>query len=446
VENSVFLGAAVEVLGLDIKILKQVLAEEYADKGEEIVKINQKAAEKGVEAVREQSAGKASQAIKQSGDNTSQLLLTGNEAASLAAIAAGCQAYFAYPMTPSTSILHFLAQYGKDLGIVVVQPEDEIAVINMAIGASFAGVRTMIATSGGGFCLMTEGLGLSGMTETPLVIIDSQRSGPTTGMPTWTEQGDLQFVLHAHQSDFPRIVLAPGDAEEIFKLTFQAFNLADKYQLPVIILLDKYLSESLMTVQQSTIMQPSSTIDRGAILDWEELKRIKGFKRYQFTDSGVSPRSLPGQEGGIFRANSDEHDEYGFSTEDKKVRVKMMEKRMKKLLSAKKEIPTPSLFGPKNAKLTLVGWGSTKGPALAAVELLEGKANYLHLNYLWPFPQEEVQKILFIAQKVIILEGNYSGQLHQLIKEQTAEKADEVFLKYDGRPFYPEEIVEKVKY
>lgn len=469
VSNSVFLGSVVALLQLDLLVLQDVLRDTFEDKGEKIVAINQKAARAGFEWVKARSKamkthlpthpqGWSSEKSREEG----QLLMTGNEAVALGAIVAGCQAYFAYPMTPSSSILHFLAQEGPQYGMVVKQPEDEIAVINMAIGASFVGVRAMVATSGGGFCLMTEGLGLSGMTETPLVVVLAQRPGPATGLPTWTEQGDLRFALHAHQGDFPRIILAPGDVEEAFSYTVEAFNLADRYQLSVIVLMDKYLSESHQSVSWKKISGDpeqeigsggqalEGKIDRGAILEWEKLEEIRDYKRYQLTGSGVSPRTLPGQEGGIFRANSDEHDEYGFSEESLENRVKMLEKRMRKLKAVRKEMSSPILYGPPEAEVTLVGWGSTKGPILEALRILSEndssfKINFLHLNWIWPFPKEEVAKTLFMSRRTLVIEGNFSAQLHGLIKEQTGHSCNEELLKYDGRPFYPGEIVDKIR-
>jgi len=352
-------------------------------------------------------------------------------------------------MTPASSLLHFMAAHERRFNIVVKHTEDEISAINMAIGAGFAGVRAMTGTSGGGFCLMTEGFGLAGMIEVPLVVVVAMRSGPSTGMPTWTEQSDLKFMLSASQGDFPRIVIMPGDMEECFYLTQEAFNVAEKYQNPVVILTDKYLAESHKTVERfDTSRIP---IERGLYATPEELDasdETTFFKRYRFTESGVSPRTIPGMRKGIYTATSDEHDEEGNITEDIDNRIKMMQKRMRKLDELSREIKQPETVGPDDAEITIIAAGSTKGPIKEALMMLENEGvtvNYLQIVYLSPFPAETVAKVMDSAKKTVTVENNFSGQLADIIREKTGREVDDRILKYDGRPFYPEVIRDAIK-
>ncbi|MEK7127904.1 MAG: hypothetical protein AAB838_04260 [Patescibacteria group bacterium] len=339
------------------------------------------------------------------------MIINGNEAVAFGAIAAGLQFAAIYPMSPISGILEILAKYQEKFGYVYKQPEDEIAAINMAIGASYAGARSMTATSGGGFCLMTEGYGLAGMTETPLVIINGMRPGPATGLPTWSEQGDLQFVLNAGQGDFPKIVLAAGDVTEAFNLTLKAFNLADRYKTPVVLLIDKNICEGDQAV---------------APFDYSS---------YKIDHETTFPR----------RANSDEHDDEGFSTEESAERIKQMDKRMKKLVDcAKNDMPTPQLIGSENADLTIVSWGSCKGPIIDTMTEFTN-VNYLHLTWFSPFPSDAVKTLLEKAKKVLAIEQNYSGQMCRLIREKTGFEIANKLLKYDGRMFYREEIIDKIK-
>ncbi len=348
--------------------------------------------------------------------NSNKMVITGSVAISSAAIAAGLQFSAIYPMSPISGILDHLAKHQEKYGYVYKQPEDEIAAINMTIGASFAGARVMTATSGGGFCLMTEGYGLAGMTETPVVIILGMRPGPATGLPTWNEQGDLQFVLNAHQGDFPRIVLAAGDNEEAFNMTLKAFNLAERYTCPVVVLVDKNICEQ----EQS-------------------------FPPFDYTGYQVEAvnRRLPGT-GVHFVANSDEHDEEGFSTEDKDLRIKQMDKRMQKLEDcARNDMTQPQLIGPAAADLTIVSWGSCKGAILDAMKNFD-RVNYLHLTWFSPFPSRTVGEILSKAKKILAIEQNYSGQMTRLIREKTGIEIKNKYLKYDGRMFFKEEVEEAI--
>ena len=374
------------------------------------------------------------------------MLLTGNEAVSLGAIKAGCKFYAAYPMTPASSILHFMAAQERNFSLVVKHSEDEIAAINMTIGAGFAGVRAMTATSGGGFSLMSEALGLAAMTETPIVVVVSQRPGPSTGLPTRTEQGDLKFVLHASQGDFPRFVIAPGDVEECFHKTIEAFNLAEKYQCPAILILDKYLSESHKTAEE--FEASGVKIDRGLLLSDEEIEKTGEFKRYEFTETGISPRTIPSQKGGVFTATGNEHDETGYLSEEKTVRTRMMDKRFRKFKQAEREIPEPKLFGPKDAEVTMIAWGSTKGPIKEAMKLLDHdgiRANFLQIIYINPFPANTVSRIIRASKRTVIVENNKTAHLASLIREKTGKEIEHKILKYDGRQFFPTEIHQRVK-
>jgi 2-oxoglutarate ferredoxin oxidoreductase subunit alpha len=329
--------------------------------------------------------------------------------------------------------------------LVMVHAEDEIAAINMAIGAAYAGVRAMTATSGSGFCLMVEGLGLAGITETPLVIVEGQRPGPAVGLPTRTEQGDLQFVLSAHHGDFPRAVLAPSTIEDAFWMTVKAFNLADKYQLPVIILTDQHLASSYATVDRFDLSRVN--IDRGLLFSGKKAEQLE-YKRHQITESGISPRAFPGQSKALVVTDADEHDETGHLIEDAGIRTAQVQKRLRKLFSLKKEIEPPKRYGPKTAKTTLIGWGSTCSAIQEAVDMLrkEGASvNMLHLNELWPFPAEAVADVISRGQQSYVIENNATGQLAHLIRSETGEEVSGRILKYDGRPFTPAYIAEAVR-
>lgn len=437
VKNTVALGATQAVLNLSLSYLLASLNRSFEAKGESILKINHQAAQEGFNFVKEKYPN-AKLELEKAPSPTNQILLTANDAMSLATISAGAQAYFAYPMTPASSILHSLAKIGEKGGIIVRQSEDEIAVINNTIGASFSGIRCACGTSGGGFALMVEALGLAAITETPLVIYEVQRPGPATGVPTWTGQGDLDFVRHAAPGDFLRVVVAPGDIKEAYEMTIQAFNLAERYQIPVIVLTDKLLAESRQTV--AVFDSSAVKIDHGELLDSFD----ENYQRYLKTDSGISPRAIPGKGEGVVRANSDEHDETGFSTEDAEVISDMVEKRARKIKLLREELPPPQVFGPKEADLTLVSWGSTKLAINQALKELEGKSvNHIHFTYVSPLPQQ-TEELLKRAKRLVMVEGNQSGQLTKLIREETGILIEDKILKYDGRPFYPEEIKEEV--
>lgn len=436
--NTAALGAVMALLGGKIQHLKDLIKEEFSDKKPEIVQKNHLVCQAGYDYAIEHYKKDVKNILNQKTKVESKIVVNGNEAIALGAISAGVQFATIYPMTPVSGILHTLAPYQEEYGYIYKQPEDEICAINMAIGASFAGARSMTATSGGGFCLMSEGYGLAGMTETPLVIIEGMRGAPATGLPTWTEQGDLRFVLHAHQGEFPRIVIAPGDIEEAYHLTMKAFNVADKYQTPVVVLVDKQICESHMGLKPFS--SSDYKISRGKMV----LKRESNYQRYELTHDGTSPRSIPGV-GNHFIANSDEHTEIGYSNEESENRLEQMEKRMTKLQTcADLDMDQPRLYGPADAELTIVSWGSNKGAILDAMREFDN-VNFLHITWINPFPSETVKKILTESKFVLNIECNYSGQMAGLIKERTGFEVNESMLKFNGRPFFSEEIIEKIR-
>lgn len=408
-KNTVALGAVVAFLGGSLKILKDLIEEEFAGKDAQLIASNQAAAGAGYAFVQSHFSDKVQDNLKPMDTVDPKIVVDGNDAISMGAISGGMQFASIYPMTPITSIMSNLASWQEKFNFVFKQPEDELAAINMAVGASFAGARSLTATSGGGFCLMTEGISLAGMTEVPVVIILGMRTGPSTGMPTWSEQSDLQFALHSGHGDFPRIVLAAGDAGEAFELTQKAFDLADKYRTPVIVLTDKNLSENTQSLPPfpAEITHPVAHA--------------------------------------LVSTSSDEHDENAYSSDDIENRNKMMERRMKKLEDcAMRDMEKPKLFGPENADLTIVSWGSNKGSILEALKNFPN-VNFMHITWMNPFPSDEAKNILQNAKKVLGIECNFTGQLMDLIREKTGIEISEKLLKYDGRPIFPEEIIAKIE-
>jgi 2-oxoglutarate ferredoxin oxidoreductase subunit alpha len=441
--NTVALGAALGLVEYDLQLLSTTLADSFG--ASETGKANVAAVTAGYEYARQNFKAKSSQRLTPIGNNT-RMLLSGNEAIALGALAAGCKFMAAYPMTPTTPIMEYLASKTKEFDIVVVQPEDEISAINMVIGASFAGVRSMTATSGGGFCLMVEGLGLAGMTETPIVVILGQRAGPAIGLPTRTEQGDLEFAIHAAHGEFPRAVLAPATVEDAFWLTIKAFNLAEKYQIPVILLTDQHLASSYSTVEKFDLSRV--TIDRGLLLSKEELSGLKEYKRHLITESGISPRAIPLEGGALVVTDSDEHNEEGHLIEDAETRTAMMKKRLRKMEGLKSEIAKPRVYGAVQAEITLIGWGSTYGAIKEAVDIAmkEGlSVNLVHLNEIWPFPVEATSQALQGAKRIITVENNATAQLAHLLRAETGYQVIDRILKFDGRPFSPAHILKELE-
>lgn len=448
-ENQVFLGATFALLDLDFKYLKKVIKKEFAGKGKDIIDKDVHAAQSGYEYARAKfNTANFPHQLKPVENQANKMMLTGNDAIALGAIKAGCKFYAAYPMTPASSILHTMAEHADDYGIVVKHAEDEISVANMTVGAGHVGARAMCATSGGGFALMGETYSLAAMTETPLVMVEAQRGGPATGIPTWTEQADLKFVLNSGHGEFPRFVIAPGDPEEAYYLTADAFNIAERFQSPVVILTDKHLAESHWSYP---FFDKEVKIDRGSWATNDEIANTQGrFKRYSFdAPGGVSKRVVPGQhKNGIYLANSDEHDEYGYSNEEIDNRNRMSRKRMQKMDTYAAQMPWPNVYGSKDADLTIVCWGSTKTMALQALKWLndEGrKVNVMHISYISPFPTQAVKAILGQSKMTLNVEHNATAQMAEVIRAHTSIEMNHHLLKNDGRPIFPEEIAEKVR-
>jgi 2-oxoglutarate ferredoxin oxidoreductase subunit alpha len=444
--NNIALGALMHIIGADLNLLNQIISESFGKKSQEIVDKNIKAAGFGYDSVKQSYPSGYNLKIGKKENAKAKIYATGNEIIGLGAIAAGCKFYVAYPMTPSSALLHYLAANAEKADMVVKHAEDEISVINMALGASWAGVRSMVGTSGGGFALMVETIALAGITEIPVVILLGQRPGPATGMPTWTEQGDLLFALFSGHGEFPKILLAPGDIDEAYKLTIQAFQLADKYQTPVIILADKYLLEGHQTIDLSAVSDHKYEINRGKLLSQKELDTITKYLRYQKTADGISPRVIPGMKGSLHQANSYEHLEDGHTTEEASERKKQVDKRNAKFTTYLQEnAKDPVFYGNNQANLTVISWGSMKGPLLQALKGNENLFNFLHFTHVWPLDGKKIKKILQSLKKILILENNSTAQFSKLLTMETGIQFENYLLKYDGRPIYPEEIINKVK-
>ena len=452
-QNTVAVGAVMRLMGLDFTGLESVLESTFAKKPQ-VVKVNVEAARAGYDYAAAHFQPLSKQ-LRQTTQNWA--LVTGNELFAMGAAFAGCKFYCAYPMSPATHILEWFAAHGKELGICVRQVEDEISVINMTIGAGHMGVRGMCATSGGGLALMTEAIGLSGMLETPVVVINVQRAGPSTGVPTKTEQGDLNQAFGASQGDFPRIIIAPLSMPDCFTTPALAFNLADRYQCPVIILSDLLMSEGNETVDPA-LVDIEFEIDRGELItaapgggDGRD-GAGEPYLRYKDTASGISPRALPGVPGHLYVAGSDEHDEDGVLISDVYTdtvrRKKMVDKRRRKMTTVLEHLPAPTLEGPVDAEVTLVGWGSTWGVLTEAVEHLNRDgiaANHLQVKFLVPFHASEVGAFLGKSRRVIVVENNQSGQFARHLRAETGIAAHGHIRKYDGEPFEPKHIVAGVK-
>jgi len=445
VRNTVALGSVLALVGFDHAILKDAIAETFKGR-QELIEMNRKAVDMGYNYCRERYEGFGCR-LEDGEEAPRRIMPTGDDAVALGAIQAGCRFYAAYPMTPASPILDYMAAHDTETGMAVIQTESEIAAINMVVGAGYAGLRAMTATSGGGFSLMTEALGFAAMTETPVVVNIGQRPGPSTGLATNTAQGDLLFAIHASQGEFPKIVVAPGDIEECFYITMEAFNLAEKFQVPVIILTDKYLAESYRSVEP---FDPKRIqIDRGKLTVVDEW-RGEEYGRYKITVDCVSPRLLPGTLNAVVQGNSNEHDELGYSTSSPGPVVAMMDKRLGKRRFIENEIASLKpvrVVGYEDAEVTLFGWCSTKGPAREALKLLseEGvKARFVQVVYLEPFPGEEVRRELAKGGTNILFENNATAQLGELIRLHTGYGFDHVGLRYDGRPFNPSDIRDNV--
>lgn len=447
-QNTLAVGAGLNMAGVGFQELEEVLTEQFKKKGDAVVAENVGIARAGYDYA--SSNFKPFLCPLPMTENR-YAVMSGNIAMAMGGVAAGVKFYCAYPMSPSTGVLHWMAAHARKAGIMVRQVEDEIGVVNMAIGAAHAGVRSMCATSGGGFALMSEGLGLSAMMETPVVVIDCQRAGPSTGVPTKTEQGDLWQMLGAAFGDYPRVIACPLDIEDSFTIIAQIFNIADRFQCPGIVLSDLLLSEGRLSVDPKDL-DFAPPIDRGELITDPDDNTNGGYKRYKITESGVSPRAIPGVAGHTHTAASDEHDEDGVLISDEFTnptkRRAMMEKRMRKVVGIAAAVPPPELRGQRNADVTLIGWGSTKGVIEEACEILTEQgipANQLQIRWLVPLHGDTIVNILKGVRHTIIVENNYSGQFARYLRSETSFVPDGHIRKYDGEPFMPHHIVNAVK-
>ncbi len=450
--NSAMLGAFCALTGFPLALIAEVMQTEFSKP--DVLERNLALAREVFEQVAAAQPAPAAFPLTLAGSGRSPMLVNGNDAISIGALQAGCKFAAGYPMTPGSSILVYLADHGPRYGLVFKQAEDEIAAVNMLIGAGFAGVRAIGATSGGGFALMTEALGFAAQAEVPLVIVNAQRGGPSTGLPTRTMQADLNFVTYASQGEFPRVVVAPGDVAECFYETFRVFNLAEKYQIPCIILTDKYLADSAVT--HAFFDTAGLTVERGKLADEKWLSQNQPYYRYRLTDDGVSWRAVPGQKGGRHIATSYTHGEDGFYSSGNReyagnepaITAAGIDKLYNKVSLILKEVPAVQLYGPEDADLTVIGWGSTKGAILEAIEKANEaglSANYLQLRYLAPFPAQQVSAILARVKQSLLIEGNKTAQLGGMLRAHTGYQADHIYLKYDSRPFIPSAIFAKIK-
>jgi 2-oxoglutarate ferredoxin oxidoreductase subunit alpha len=446
-QNTVAIAVACQLLGVGFSALEDVIRFQFSAKSEELAAENVRLAKSAYD----YSASNFQAAAQQMPSGGKPLAVwRGNEAFAMAAAGAGVKFYCAYPMSPSTGILHWMAANARELGIMVRQVEDEIGVICMTIGAAHAGCRSMCATSGGGFALMTEGVGAAGMMEVPLVIVNVQRAGPSTGVPTKTEQGDLWQVLGASQGDFPKLILAPSSPLDGFQTIPEVFNLADKYQLPAIILSDLLISDETSTIDPKLLdMHP--VIDRGKLIT-EAGDEAGRYERYKFTDSGISPRALPGIPGYEHVVATDEHMPDGVLISDEFThphkRRAMVEKRQHKMEGLLADLPPPAIVGDAGAEVTLVGWGSTADVIRESIEQLAEAgvvANHLHFKWMVPFHADEASDLLSSCKRTIIVENNYTGLFHRYLRSETGFTVDGHIRKYDGEPFKPHQIVTAVQ-
>jgi len=446
-QNTLALGASLSMMGVGFNVLEGVFQAQFGKKGEAVVTENVNIARAGYDYAT--SNFKPFDKPLPMTDKR-YAVLSGNAALAMGGAAAGCKFYCAYPMSPSTGVLHWMAGHGRKAGILVRQVEDEIGVINMAIGAAHAGVRSMCATSGGGFALMTEGLGLSAMAEIPVVAINCMRAGPSTGVPTKTEQGDLWQALGAAFGDFPRVIAAPLDIADCFTLMPEVFNITDKYQCPAIVLCDLLLAEGRLSVDPK-VLDFKPHIDRGEMITANGDAHDE-YLRYKITESGVSPRAIPGIPGHMHVVSSDEHDENGVLISDEYTnhakRRAMFEKRQRKVAGIEAMVPPPVLKGPAEADVTLIGWGSTDGVIREAIAQLAEQgivANQLQIRYLVPLHGDAIVDILGKAKHTIIVENNFTGQFARYLRSETSFVANGHIRKYDGEPFMPHHIVEAVR-
>lgn len=447
--NMVALGASTALLGGKLETVVQMIEQQFAKKEPEVRTMNVQCATAGFEYILDNFKDHVVSVLsQQSPPESSPALVDGNTAFALGAVAGDCRFYAAYPMSPSSSVIETLAAWQNKTGMVVRHAEDEVGVINEALGASHSGVRAAVGTSGGGFALMVEAISYAGVAELPIVLFLAQRPGPATGMPTWTEQGDLLFAINAGHGEFPKIVIAPGDAAEMLELTPKAFNLAEVYQTPVIVLSDKVLSESHQSIAQEKVTQLLTThqVNKG-----ETIVSVQAtYHRYQDTSSGISPRLIPGQPGVYYQSNSYEHAPDSHTTEESADRITQVNKRARKMETYKQiDLAAPNVYGDlEAASVVFVAWGGTKGAIVAAQVLLQSsqtKTALIHFTHVFPLNPDQVTPLLTKNKRYILVENNSTGQFGHLLRMFTGIDIAEKVLKYDGRPFFPEEIVAAVE-
>lgn len=457
--NTIAVAASLAILGGDRKLYEDIIVQEFTRKGQEVVDFNLKLINLGYEQV-QQLGTQPIQLLRPKEEKPEKMVMAANDAFCIATVAADCKYYAAYPMTPASSVLTTLASWQYKNGMVVRHVEDEIAVVNGALGASYAGARSAVGSSGGGFALMVEALSYAGVAEIPLVVYLGMRPGPATGMPTWTEQGDLLFAVHAGHGEFPKIVLTPGDIEEMVELGIKAYDLADVYQTPVIVTSDKHIGESGQDIllEQVQKMITSHTPNRGKIVT--ETNQSP-YLRYKIEKDGISEMLIPGQKDIFYQANSYEHIEDSHTTEDAQARIDQVDKRARKmdvyLKKIKSEDPRiegnlffepPKIIGDPDADVMFVSWGGMKGIIIEAQKMLlkehNLKTGYIHFTHVYPMDEELVKEFFKEDKRYILIENNSQAQFGQLLRMQTGITLNEKLLKYDGRQFWPEEIVEYI--
>lgn len=435
--NSVACGAVAGILNLAFESVARELTVYFGSKAQTIIEQNIEAAHQGYQAARQLNLpGEFRFELVKNPDAAGSLILNGSEALALGAIAGGCNFIGSYPMSPGTGVLIYLSKFAAEFGIVAEQAEDEIAAINMGIGAWYAGARAMVTTSGGGFALMTEGVSLAGMIESPMVIHIAQRPGPGTGLPTRTEQGDLDLARYAGHGEFPRLILAPATIKDAFYLTAQAFELADRYQVPAFILTDQFLVDAFMSLPDL----PLSNVT----LRPQFIKTTADYQRYRFTDDGLSPRGIPGYGEGLVGVDSDEHDEAGHITEDLELRIKMTDKRLQKKELLQKAALPPTFAGDADYHTLVVGWGTTYSVITEALaQLGHSGVAQLHFQQVYPLSSMALD-YLIKARHLVVIENNATGQFESLLRREADIRATHTLLKYNGMPFSVEELTVKL--
>ena len=442
--NSAALGAVLSILQFPFNLAENALTSAFERKGESVVEANVKVAKAMYDLANDEFGGTCRQNLSgiENGPCQDSLLINGNKALALGAMAANVKWISAYPMSPSTGAFEAIIAESRNLNIGTLQAEDELSAILMAIGASYGGARSLVTTSGGGFSLMVEALGLAGITETPVVIYNAQRPGPATGLPTRTEQGDLLFMAHASQGEFPRVLLAPKDPVEGFEVAWRAFNLADQFQIPVMILGDQYYADSIMNIPRLDV----STVEINTGLLSEA--SIESYRRYELTDDGISPRAFPGDEGKVVVQSGNVHREDGHITENQELRNAMVEKFMKKIPNIKKALNPPTIYGDNDARISLLTWGTTWGAANEAMQILSSSGisiNQLHFCDVYPLRTDTLSKVWAQAERVVAVEQNATSQFAKLVRMESGLSVDAHVNKYDGRPMSARWIIKHLE-